>query len=338
MSSLPAEHEGSGLRVDPRHYGTPNTRTDHNLTNNIQGDSNTNVGNVSNSYNTINVGVDEDSSRIQAWLSQLEPERRHRDVSDRRLDGVGDWVLQSNEFESWRDSKGGSPDPILLCYGGQGVGKTFIRYHIFLRPKLWATLMSSEISSLVIDSLRDETCGENAAVLSLYCDYQIQKDQSAVNMIGSLLSQVALGARQIPSEIQRTFELKQGGRQALRLPDMLKLFVKTVSSTERVYICFDAVDELLPQNRTELLRSLQQIIQDAPNIRLFLTGRPHIRGEIDKYLTNRADIIHIVADQGDIARYINRKMEDDDARDPDLMPDDLKNDILKTMLDKASEM
>jgi len=200
-------------------------------------------------------------------------------------------------------------------------------------------LISSETSSLVIGSLRKQTCGENIAVLSLYCDYQTQKDQSAVNIIGSLLSQVALGASQIPSEIQRTFELKQRGRQALRLSDMLKLFVKAVSSTERVYICFDAVDELLPENRSELLRALRQIIQDAPNIRLFLTGRPHIRGELDKYLTKAAYIIHIVADQGDITRYVSRKMEDDDDDgDPDLMPDDLKNDILKTMLEKASEM
>jgi len=197
-------------------------------------------------------------------------------------------------------------------------------------------LISGEISSLVIDSLREQSCGKNIAVLSLYCDYQTQKDQSAVNIIGSLLSQVALGARQIPSEIRRTFELKQRGCQTLRLPDMLKLFVKTVGSIERVYICFDAIDELLPENRSKLLRALQQIVQDAPNIRLFLTGRPHIRGELDKYLTKGAYIIRIVADQGDIEEYVCRRMEDDDDDgDPDLMPDDLKNDILKTMLEKA---
>jgi len=148
-----------------------------------------------------------------------------------------------------------------------------------------------------------------------------------------------LGASQIPSEIRRTFEQKQRGRQALRLPDMLKLFVKTVSSIERVYICFDAMDELLSENRSELLRSLRQIVRDAPNIRLFLTGRPHIRAELDKYLTKGAYIIHIVVDQGDIERYVSRRMEDDDDDgDPDLMPDDLKNDILKTMLERASEM
>ena len=254
---------GSSLSDNPSQSSIFNTCTDHNLTNDIQGDSNKNVGNVSNSYNTINLGADDESSRIQAWLSPLEPEIRHRYVRNHRLDGIGDWVLQRDEFEAWCRSQDSSGDPTLLCYGGQGVGKTFIRYHIPCHPRVM--LMSGEISSLVIDSLRKQTRGENMVVLSLYCDYQTQKDQTAVNIIGSLLSQVALGARQVPSEIQRAFELGQRGRHALQLSDILELFVKTVSSIERVYICFDAMDELLPHNRSQLLRTLQQIIRDAPN-------------------------------------------------------------------------
>ena len=108
MNTLPAKHGESSLSVDPRQHGISNTRADHNLIYNIHGDSNTNVGNVSNSYNTIinNIGVEEESSQIQAWLSPLEPDIRHRAVSNRRLDGIGDWVLQRNEFESWRESQG----------------------------------------------------------------------------------------------------------------------------------------------------------------------------------------------------------------------------------------
>ena len=200
-------------------------------------------------------------------------------------------------------------------------------------------IISGEISSLVIDSLCERTYKESAVVLSLYCDYQAQNDQSAVNMIGSLLAQITSGAAQIPLEIQQAFEVKQRGRQVLRLPDMLELLVKTVCPIERVYICFDAMDELLPQNRSELLRALRQIIRDAPNIRLFMTGRPHIRGELDKYLTKGAYTIQIAADQGDIARYVSRKMEDDDDYgDPDVMPDDLKNDILNTVMEQCGDM
>ena len=158
-------------------------------------------------------------------------------------------------------------------------------------------------------------------------------------MIGSLLRQIALGVVGIVGEIQNAFKKSgQGGGKGLRLPEMRELFVKTISSLDRVYICVDAMDELLPQHRSEFLRTLKQIIQEVPNTRLFLTGRPHIRGELDKHLTRGAYTIQIVPDQGDIAEYLSRKMEDDDDRDPDLMTENLKNDIMKTMSEKASEM
>jgi len=49
-------------------------------------------------------------------------------VRNGRLDGVGEWVLQKREFELWRESRDGQVNPTLLCYGDQGVGKTYIRY------------------------------------------------------------------------------------------------------------------------------------------------------------------------------------------------------------------
>jgi len=200
-------------------------------------------------------------------------------------------------------------------------------------------LIKNCISSLVIDTLCEKAYGRNMTVLSLYCDYQAQKDQSAVNMIGGLLRQVALAAVGNMFEVQHAFEKsKQGGGKGLRLPEMLILFTKTIGSLNRVYICIDAMDELVPEHRSEILHALRQVIREAPNARLFLTGRPHIRGELDNLLTKGAYTIHIVPDQGDITRYLTRKIDDAGARDPGLMTGDLKNDIMKTMLEKTSEM
>jgi len=113
-----------------------NALTDHRTTNTIYGDSNSNVGNVSLSNNTtINVGTEEESLRIQEWLSPLQPSKRHRDVKNSRLEGIGEWVLRSSEFESWCRNQDGSVNPILLCYGGQGVGKTYIRYNSILQKQ-----------------------------------------------------------------------------------------------------------------------------------------------------------------------------------------------------------
>ena len=130
MNTLPSDNGGSSHTRDPSQYGISNTRTDHNVSNTIHGHSNQNVGNMSNFYNnTINVGVSEESARIQEWLSPLEPHARHQDVRNRRLDGVGDWVLQRNEFESWHETQNSGVNHTLLCYGDQGAGKTYIRYN-----------------------------------------------------------------------------------------------------------------------------------------------------------------------------------------------------------------
>ena len=198
-------------------------------------------------------------------------------------------------------------------------------------------LTSNKISSLVIDTLRKQTREQNMAVIFLYCDYQAQKDQSAVNMIGSLVRQAALRAPVIPSEIKSAFDdSKREGGDGLQLPDMVKLFVNVAGHTEVVYIAVDAVDEVLPQHRFDFLRALRDILQDAPNVRLFLTGRPYIRAEVDKHLTKKAFAIHIVADQGDITLYLSQKMDDDE--DPGLMTEDLKKNIMTTMVEKTSEM
>ena len=134
MSAAPTGNRGSSIH-NSLQYGISNTRTDHHMTNSI-GDANTNVGNVTNSNNTtINVGIDQESMRIQEWLSPLEPYKRHQDVGNRRIDGVGEWVLRRSEFESWYKCRDSSVNPTLLCYGVQGVGKTYIWYDTRVFPR-----------------------------------------------------------------------------------------------------------------------------------------------------------------------------------------------------------
>ena len=83
------------------------------------------------SFNTTNISVTvtDDRSNILAWLSPLDPKFRHHDIQDRRVENVGEWLLQTEEFRSWyasreRDEPGNA---VLFCYGDPGVGKTYIR-------------------------------------------------------------------------------------------------------------------------------------------------------------------------------------------------------------------
>jgi len=92
-----------------------------------------NITNLSNNTNSFNIQnnyvVADERSQLLAWLSPLEPKLRHRDIQERRVDNVGEWLLQTEEFKSWHDwSEGGEGDKaVLFCYGGPGVGKTFMR-------------------------------------------------------------------------------------------------------------------------------------------------------------------------------------------------------------------
>jgi len=230
-------------------------------------------------------------------------------------------------------------EPHIAMLWGPRSWQDLYKVYEYFSLKERTMLTSDKISSIVIDTLRRQTRGQNAAVLYLYCDYQAQKDQAVVNMIGALLRQIALRGPRISSQIKSAFnESKEEGGESLRLPDMVKLLARVIGLIELVYLCIDAVDEVLRQHRPEFLRSLRQIIDDTPNVRLFLTGRSYILRELDNHLTKGANVIHIVADLGDITRYLNRRMEDDSCQDPDLMTEELKNDIMRTMLERASAM
>ena len=93
-------------------------------------DNSTNLSNNTNSFNVQNnFVVADDRSPLLTWLSPLEPRLRHRDIQERRVDNVGEWLLQTEEFRSWHagSGEGESDKAVLFCYGGPGVGKTFIR-------------------------------------------------------------------------------------------------------------------------------------------------------------------------------------------------------------------
>jgi len=93
-------------------------------------DSN-NCLNTTNSYNThvSNYTVADDQSQLLTWLSPLEPSLRHCDIRDRRVNDIGEWLKQTEEFRIWCGFGGEceGDKAVLFCYGDPGVGKTFIR-------------------------------------------------------------------------------------------------------------------------------------------------------------------------------------------------------------------
>jgi len=61
------------------------------------------------------------------WLTPIEPAKRHDGVRTERFEGVGDWLLETSEFQEWRGGVGGADKAVLFCSGDPGVGKTYLR-------------------------------------------------------------------------------------------------------------------------------------------------------------------------------------------------------------------
>jgi len=91
------------------------------------GNGNANCNNVTNKVINVNNVIADGNPEIMEWLSPLDPRGRHQDVRTDRLDGVGNWLLETNEFQEWRRSEVGAGGAVLFCYGDPGVGKTYLR-------------------------------------------------------------------------------------------------------------------------------------------------------------------------------------------------------------------
>lgn len=199
------------------------------------------------------------------------------------------------------------------------------------------SLTSSEFSSLVIDTLCDRARGTDATVACFYFDFASRKEQSPTRVLGSLLRQILSGLRDIPAEIAQAFEDQKrviGGR-GLQLSEIVKM-LQAITSSQRTFLCLDALDECTEEHRPDILDSLSQVLERSPNTRVFLTGRPQIRGEIERRLDGRTTIISIAPSRDDIVGYLRSRLDKDTTLGA--MDSNLETDILRQIPEFVSEM
>ena len=189
----------------------------------------------------------------------------------------------------------------------------------------------------MIDALCKQAVTENAAVACFYFDFATHEEQSPAAILGSVLRQVVGGLEEIPGSIVKAYREREKviGGQSLTLAEIVE-FLQDISSSRRTFICIDALDECPPAHRVRLLGSLNQILQKSSGGRIFLTGRPHIWGEIDKHLGRRAQTRSISPTKDDIIVFLRAKLEEDTI--PDAMDESLEEEIIKNIPETVSEM
>jgi len=116
-----------------------------------------------------------------------------------------------------------------------------------------------------------------------------------------------------------------GGR-GLRVVEIVKM-LQTLTSLQPTFICADALDECAEKYRPEILGSLRQVLEESPKTRIFLTGRRHIRDEIDRHLGGRVVVLSMEPNKDDIVGYIRMRLSKDTFLDA--MNNGLEDEIIE---------
>ena len=194
-----------------------------------------------------------------------------------------------------------------------------------------------DTSSLVTDTLYNLIDEDNVAVACVYCDVHTHEKQTAASVLAALLKQLVAGVEPISETIREAFLRAKNvvDLQTPQLPEICAMLIKSLSPLRRGFICIDAPDELPTKHRPELWESLRHVIRECPNIRLFITGRPHIGGEVGGYFPGYSDLALIEPAKDDIRPYVTMRLKRD--TEPAPIDRELEADILRIIPDKISE-
>src|SRR5207302_3927011 len=124
-----------------------------------------------------------------------------------------------------------------------------------------------------------------------------------------------------------------GGR-GLQVSGILGMF-QAIAATKRTFICVDAINECAPAYRMVILETLRQILQGSPNTRIFITGRTHVRNEVERTFGGAAASLLIEPTEDGVVRYLREKLRNDTT--PEIMSSTLEENIMKSIAEISSE-
>ena len=188
-------------------------------------------------------------------------------------------------------------------------------------------------SSIIIDSLKTISTQSGMDVAYVYCNYKAFEQQTATNLLASLLQQILQERSSLPQSLLCLYEshIKKATRPSLS--ELSQIFQQDVIENRHVYVVIDALDECSEVNDTRFcfLAKIQKILS---KIHLLITSRPGV--VLDLKSVTRIDI---EARDDDVSTYLNQRIELE-PRLKSLVKGNalLHNEILTTIVDKSQGM
>ena len=225
--------------------------------------------------------IESERRDILNWVTAIDYTSQQHDFINRRQPGTGQWLLNSEEFRVWVEGD----NQTLFCPGIPGAGKTML-------------------VAITIDYLYKRFRHDpKIAVAYVYCNFKRQDDQTAIDLIASLLKQLSQALPLLPEGVRNLYEQHDKGRSRPSLKE-LSMILRIVAATyQRVYIIIDALDEC------QVLNSSQQILLDRLfnlqancAVNIFATSR--FIPEIEEKFRGLPSL-EIRASEEDVRKYID---------------------------------
>ena len=172
-------------------------------------------------------------------------------------------------------------------------------------------------------------------IACLYADYKDKTSQTLAHILGSFLRQFLTTASEpIPKEVTHKLRNIQRRGGKVRINDYLTLLHIRLRQLGHAFICIDAVDELEPKVRQQLLSILKEL---GSKTRIFLTGRSYIESEVQKHFhIMEGYTVNICASQQDVQEFIRQQILDD--TNEYAMDKVLEKEIIDTISQKSQGM
>ena len=245
------------------------------------------------------------------WLSPLDFPTQQRGIHSRPQKESGQWLLRSERFKVWLQNKGS----VLLCPGNPGAGKTVL-------------------ASIVIDHLWNKVPKDGIGVAYIYCDYLKHGEQTPINLVGSLLKQLAEQQNPISGSLQNYYDRHKRSNTNPDPELAFEVLKAECDSWSGIYIIIDALDECSEKDATRqiVVKGLLSL-QGSKRINILVTSRP-----IPSILCNFEvwERLEIRADSEDIHRYLLGQMDQFSKRI--LAEKDLQAKIISGIVDAADGM
>ena len=225
--------------------------------------------------------IDERCRRVLNWLCNFTFGSRQSDIVNTRAGDTGKWLLESAEFIAWQQGQ----ENVLWCHGIPGAGKTVL-------------------ASVIIKHLQRTFDTRDNAVIFLYCNYKERAQQTANNLIASLIRQLEERHSSITDDLQSLYNrhAKHGTRPSRS--ELLEHLSTIASKFPSLAIVIDALDECNATDGTTRVLSvdLRDILHTA---RFLFTSRPLI--EIERGFDG-CSRLEIRANNDDIRQYISHRL------------------------------